>query len=216
MSTKIIPVNLGFVKSFLVVGSRVIVVDAGMPGSMKHILNAMKDNCIRYDDVSLILITHAHGDHMGGLWELKDMLHAPVAVHRSEAQFMANGTGTPAVLHSPMMKMLSVFMKGSKPKAVQPDVLIDDKLDLTGYGVDATVLHTPGHTPGSVTLVTSGGDAIVGDMVGGLHRPELPGVYADLVQMKRSIGLLETTGARMVYTSHGNNHAIASVLQLGK
>ncbi len=216
MATKIITINLGFVKSFLVVGSRVIIVDAGIPGSMKHILKIMKDNCIRYDDVSLTLVTHAHADHVGGLWELQDMLHAPVAIHRSEAQCLADGSGAEVALHSPAMKLLSPLMKGNKPRGVTADVLIDDKLDLSPYGIDGCILHTPGHTMGSVTLVTADGNAIVGDMVGGMRKPALPGVYVDLGKMKHSIAQLETTGARMVYTSHGGSHAIAGVLQLVK
>lgn len=213
MAVRIIPVDLGFVKSFLVIGDRVVVVDAGMPGSSKRILKAMQEHCIRYDDVSLIMVTHAHGDHVGGLWELKDMTHAPVAVHRTEAQGLADGTGAPAVLHSPAMKLLSGFMGKVKPRGVQADVLIGDRLELAEFGVDGYVLHTPGHTAGSVTLI-AGEAAIVGDMVGGQFRAALPGVYADLDQMKHSIGLLKETGAKTIYTCHGGTHKLDHVLKL--
>ena len=215
MAARIIPINLGFVKSFLVIGEHVIIVDAGMPGSLKRILRAISENCVRYDDISLIVVTHAHTDHTGGLWDLKDMVCAPVAVHRSEAGCLEDGSGASVVLHSPVMKLLSGFMGGVKPRGVKPDILIDARLDLNPYGVDGFVLHTPGHTAGSMSMVLGSGEAIVGDMVGGLLRPALPGVYADLPEMKTSICLLKQTGALRVYTSHGGVHKLEDVLKLG-
>ncbi len=216
METTIIPIQLGFVKSFLVVGSRAILVDAGMPGSLESILKALKENCVRYDKVSLILVTHAHGDHVGGLWDLKDMLGAPVAVHRSEAQCLADGSGAEAVLHNPAMKLLSPLLKGKKPRGVAADVLVDDSLDLAEFGVEGTVIHTPGHSNGSLSLITADGSAIVGDMVGGRRKPALPGVYLDLPQMRRSIASLGQTCAKTVYTSHGGVHRMEDVLKLGQ
>lgn len=216
MQIEIIPVSLGFVKSFLVKGDRTVIVDAGLKGSSKKILKAMEAHGIKPSDVSLLLITHAHGDHTGGLKELKELTHAPVAVHISEAQYLANGESSPALLHSRMMKMMSVFFRGQRVDSVQPDVLVDGRLGLNGYGVDGYVFSTPGHSPGSVTLVTKEGEAITGDMVGGGVKPALPGVYHDLQTLKASIGSLSQHAITKIHTSHGGVYSLRDVRTLGE
>lgn len=215
MTIQIIPVNLGFVKSFIVKGDRTIVVDAGLKGSLKRIRKAMETNGIKPGDVSLLLVTHAHGDHTGGLRELKDATGAPVAVHALESKYLAEGKSAPVSMRSPMMKLLSVFLRGQKLDSVQPDVAFDGTLDLKPYCVDGYVFATPGHTAGSVTLVTAGGEAIIGDMAGGAVKPALPGVYDDLAQMKASIAGLAGHAIMKVYTSHGGVYPVHDILALG-
>jgi hydroxyacylglutathione hydrolase len=96
MKTEIIPVSLGFVKAFLVKGERTVVVDSGFnKRAPRKILRAMRANGIRPSDVSLLLVTHAHGDHTGGLAVLKELTGAPVAVHASETEFLEAGRNTP-------------------------------------------------------------------------------------------------------------------------
>jgi hydroxyacylglutathione hydrolase len=215
MNIEIIPVNLGFVKSFLVKGDKTIIVDAGLKGFSKKILRVMEANGIKPADVSLLLVTHTHGDHTGGLKELKDITGAPVAVHAVEAQYLSNGQSAPALMRSPIMKFMSVFFRGQKIAIVQPDVLIDERLDLNAYGVDGYVFGTPGHSAGSVTLVTASGDAITGDMVGGGAKPGLPGVSCDIDQLKASISTLGQHAIQKVYTSHAGVYDIEDVLKLG-
>jgi hydroxyacylglutathione hydrolase len=216
MDIKIIPVHLGFVKAFLVKGEKTIVVDAGMKGSLKRIRRAMQANGIKPADVSLLVVSHAHADHTGGLRGLKDLTSAPVAVHPSEARYLEKGESAPAVLHSRLMKMMSGFMKGIKIASVQPDILIDGSFDLKPFGVDGYVFPTPGHTGGSLTLVAAGGDAVTGDMVGGGAMPAIPAVYANLETLKNSIAGLASHPIKRVYTSHAGIYPIGEVLELAK
>ena len=73
-----------------------------------------------------ILITHGHGDHIGVLSELKSSLQVPIAAHASDA--------------------------GSLP--TQPDILLNDGDEVAFGNVKLKVLHTPGHTPGSLCFLT--------------------------------------------------------------
>lgn len=214
MDISIIPVSFGFVKAFLVKGDSTIIVDAGLKGSTAKILRVMEQNGIKPSDISLLLVTHVHGDHTGGLRALKEATGAPVAVHRSEAEYLAEGRSAPVVLHSRVMKLLSGFMRMQKLAGVKPDVLIGDRLELAEYGVAGYAFPTPGHTDGSVTLVTAGGDAIVGDTVGGGKSPAFPGVYQNLETLKGSIGLLKTANVKTVHTSHGRVYGLEDVLNL--
>lgn len=217
MDIKIIPVSLGFVKAFLVKGDKTVIVDAGMGGSLKRIQAAMRANGVNPSDVSLLLITHVHMDHTGGLAALKELTGAPVAVHANEAGFLAQGISAPVAVRSGLMRILSVFTKRIKLAGIQPDIIVHDRLDLKPYGVDGYVFPTPGHTPGSLTLVTAGGEAITGDMVGGgSEYPAIPGIYSDLAALKSSIAGLAGHPVMRVYTSHAGIYAITDVLKIGK
>ena len=104
-----------------------------------------------------ILITHTHMDHLGALSELKSALEIPVAVHPLDAK------GLP----------------------LQPEILLSDG-DTVSFGkVDLRVLHTPGHTPGSLCFLT-GNYLISGDTLfpGGPGKTRSPG---DLKQIIESI-----------------------------
>lgn len=215
MNPQIIPVNLGFVKSFLVKGGRTVVVDAGLKGSARRILRAMRANGINPGDVSLLLVTHAHTDHAGGLKELQEATGAPVAVHKLEAPCLSEGRSAPVALRSRAMKLLSVFLGERRYGAVRPEVTFDGKLDLAPYGVEGYVYPTPGHTAGSVTLVTAGGEAVVGDMAGGIAKPALPGVYEDLETLRASIAGLAGHAVTRAHTSHGRAFPAGDVLALG-
>lgn len=93
------------------------------------------------------------------------------------------------------------------PAATVDVVVPDDGMSLEPYGVGGQVLHTPGHTPGSVSIVLDSGDAIVGDLamnrVPLRLRPGLPIFAEDMSQVKRSIEKLLAAGAKVIYPAHG-------------
>jgi hydroxyacylglutathione hydrolase len=205
-SQTVIPVDLGFVRAFLVKGEKTLLVDTGVKGSGEKILEAMKQNEINPQDISLIVITHAHADHFGSLRALKNELDAPVAVQESEAGFLKAGNSAPVVIHGLLYRLLSKFFSPSKIGQVTPEVTFGEKLDLSPYGVDGYLLHTPGHTQGSASVVLTGGEVIIGDTIGGKadgSRAALPAIYADLHALKKSLGAVLALQPAKIYTAHG-------------
>ena len=83
------------VNSFILVGERPIIVDTGMPGSAPKILAALEGAGFAPRDVSLILITHRHVDHIGSAAQVKQATGAPVAVHKLDADWLRRGDGGP-------------------------------------------------------------------------------------------------------------------------
>ena len=88
---------------------------------------------------------------------------------------------------------------------------MDDGLDLHPYGVDGRAIATPGHTPGSVSVLLDSGEAIVGDLFGGGRlvgllqpgRPRYHHWYTDLNTAKASITRVMNTGPIRVFVGHG-------------
>jgi glyoxylase-like metal-dependent hydrolase (beta-lactamase superfamily II) len=128
-------------------------------------------------DPKYILMTHNHMDHTGALAEVKSTLNVPMAAHRDDA--------------------------GSLP--LQPDMLLSDG-DVVSWGdIQLTVLHTPGHTPGSLCFLTKN-YLIAGDTLfpGGPGKTGSPADFRRIVESLTSKIFVLPEDTR-IYSGHGDS-----------
>ena len=150
--------------------------------------------------VSLIVTTHGHIDHVEALADLKRITGAPVAVHEMDAQMLSDA----------MISGAAMF--GLSQRSVTPDRLLrgGETVGLSEAGLSFEVLHTPGHTPGSICLLGQGaffsGDCL---FAGGIGRVDLPGgdERAMLRSLERLAGLDRDL---LVYPGHGPSTTIGA------
>ncbi len=199
---------LGYVNSFLIQGDTgSILIDAGLPGQENKLWKHLEELEIAPEDIKLVIITHAHQDHTGGLKAVKLRTGAEVLCHVDEAEFLRNGANSSVVPHTWLLKRLLALVKEIKVAPVEPDILIRDEYPLNDYGIDGKVIHTPGHTAGSVSVIVEGRSAFVGDIVmklpllskGSYH----PVIGQDLAQVYQSWRDILDTGVETIYTAHG-------------
>ena len=137
-SPGLVPLRLGFVKAYLLRGTgQSVLIDTGTKGNLPAIAGQLERAGFGLENVGLIVVTHAHSDHIGSLVDVVQATGAKVLAHRLELERL------PAV----------------------SDVLVEDELDLEQYGVRARVISTPGHTRGSLSVIVESGEAVVGDLV---------------------------------------------------
>ena len=170
----IVPIRLRISNAYLIVGRRAVLVDSGCDGEAGRIIKAMAAAGVAPADLSMIIHTHAHADHCGSTWALSRMCEAPVAVHQADAAMLQSGLMRPVILTRPLARLIGLF--GAKRfDGVRADLVIEREIDLRPYGIEGRLLHTPGHTHGSVSILLDGGEAIVGDlMIGGFLRRHQP------------------------------------------
>jgi len=204
-----IPVHsipLGLSQAYLIEGEAgPVLVDAGMPGQERAIMRRLR--ALGRDDLRLIFITHAHPDHDGSAAALRRLTGAPLAIHRADAAALARGEtalGTArgrGRLLPPLMPLLERLLR---PEPVVADVLLKDGDSLEAYGLDAVVVHTPGHTPGSSCLIVEGRVGFMGDMVSHTGRPHWQRLYAvDWSLLEQSIARLCGLRLERAYPGHG-------------
>ncbi len=156
----------------------VTLVDAGMPISARRVLRKL-EAIGRPDDLCQIYITHAHLDHFGAAAALREKSGAPIIIHEADAKALAVGrTELGSVRNWEWSKLpLPAIERLIEIAPTPPDQTVVDGEAITSCGLDAKVVHTPGHTPGSSTLLvtdpaTGNSYAFVGDLfstMGGLH-----------------------------------------------
>lgn len=169
---------------------RRILIDTGGIQTLKKLRAKLAKAGIHKGDIELIVLTHAHPDHAGGAGALRDELSAPVAIHGAEAAWLDDGA---AQLYEPcgiFGRILSKTIDRQFP-AFEPDEVLVDAQRLTSYGFDIEVVHTPGHTPGSICLLHDSGQVVVGDLLGGgllrRDRPRSPFFVQDRSRLNQSV-----------------------------
>ena len=219
-----------FTTVFLLRGARgSILVDTGYPGQADLILARLAEHGVSPHDVRLILLTHGHIDHFGSAAELRERTGAPVAIHTLDVEAARQGINPLETLR-PTNWIVALAMRiprvvgPDRAPAFEPDIVFEEEWRLDEYtsapsatlrtgslsanGVAGRVLPTPGHTPGSVSVLLDSGEAIVGDVVIGdflrlLRRPGLPIVAWDLERNWESVRQLLALSPRLVSVGHG-------------
>ena len=166
MLTKIVPVISPAVNAYLLIGQRVVVVDTLGQGGAKRILGALRKHGKTPEDVSLIVLTHGHSDHAGGAEDLRASTKAPIALHWADLEMVQAGYESRRAPIGGMGRLLA-RVSHPKPTVLSTDVMLEGSVNLDRYGVDAQVIETPGHTPGSVSVLVDGGQAVISDLLRG-------------------------------------------------
>jgi hydroxyacylglutathione hydrolase len=199
------PLRCGLGMAFLIETLRgLYLIDSGSPRQQNRALVKMRE--IGRSDLKLIWITHAHYDHYGSAAALRELTGASIGIHSADAESMAAGRSVIGgwrrygFIYPPAQGMAMLI--NPLPKTT-PDFTCEDGESLARYGLDASVLHTPGHTPGHSCLLLENGIVFAGDLLGGFPRPALQSLLAtDWNQLPGSLAILQAVGAKRVYLGH--------------
>jgi len=192
---------------YLLVGSSLTLVDSGMPGGEEAILAYIGGLGRELAELTRIIVSHHHLDHVGSLAALKERTGAQVVAHPADAPFIS---GEQALLppHSGVMgvlfRLVAPLMPRAVPVAVDSTVQDGDQLDLLS---GATVVHVPGHTPGAIALhFPAEGLLICGDAIdhrGGRLAPPPKPFTADMNQALASLHRLAELEFDVLCPGHG-------------
>ena len=170
---------------YLAEGGDAVIID---PGSEPEIfLSVLKQKNL---NLTHILLTHGHFDHIGAAAQIKEATGAPIAIHEKDKKCLSSSVAS-----------LAVF----KFKSITPteaDIILSDGQEIEILGRNFTVIHTPGHTPGSCCFLTGdilfSGDTLFLETIG---RTDFPGSSSK--QMSESLAKIAPFDCT-VYPGHGS------------
>jgi len=221
--SEVIQIDLGMaINTFLIKGEQYVLVDTGNPGHDEKILEKLAELGVNPEDIALIIITHGHSDHFGSVGRMKELTGAPVAIHKSDAEYMRLGKNAGIIPRTFLGKLLSPIegiaeKMMSKSEPLEPDIIIEGEMGLDEYGIDGRIIPTPGHTSGSVSIYLSSGEVIIGDLVMGMIRkskPGLPMFADDMDEVMSSISTILKLSPKIIYATHGGPFSPESVENL--
>jgi hydroxyacylglutathione hydrolase len=213
MNMTIYPIPLGVDKAYIIQGEGVVMIDGGAPKKAKAFIKGIKQTLIKPEDIKLLILTHGHWDHIGSAKDIKEMTGAKIAMHKREKDWLEKPLKPlpPGVTlwGKIFAKIMAIFMPFVHISATHVDIILgDEEFSLAEFGITGKVISTPGHSPGSVSIVLDTGDAFVGDLaMNALPMRLSPGlpIFADDPQkVKDSWKLLLKDGVKMIYPAHGN------------
>ncbi len=206
-------IDLGFVNCYLFDTEQgCVLVDTGMANQRARLTGALEEAGCKPGNLQLVVITHVDADHVGSAEYLREAYGAKVAMHPLEAAAVAPGGGSTTNRKPRMDKVSPLFrlmlslerlIPGMmRAPRLEPDFTMEEGFDLSPYGLDAKIVHIPGHSQGSIGVLTTGGDLICGDLLTNNRRVATP-IIDDLEQYHQSIERLKQMDLHTIYPGHG-------------
>ncbi|MCU0486637.1 MAG: MBL fold metallo-hydrolase [Anaerolineales bacterium] len=201
------PFHMGLVNSYLIqMEGAFFLIDTGSSSSRKVLVEALKNAGCQPGLLKLILLTHGDYDHTGNAAYLRSVFGAKIAMHAADVGMlvrgdMFEGRKSPNVLIRILLPMLSGFGKAER---CAPDILLLDGEQLSAYGLDARVISIPGHSQGSIGILTEEGELFCGDLLENLKKPALGSIMDDVPTARTSLQKLRDLNVQVIFPGHGH------------
>ncbi len=179
---------IGDCNTYLIDNNPCVLIDPGNPRYLSQRLSEMENDGFDIREIDLIANTHSHPDHCGANRALQTLSGAKIAMHREELEHLSFS-----------MEFAGYF--GMEMPKFDVDIFLEDKL---GGKMKFVVIHTPGHTPGSVSFYCEELKLLMcGDLLfeGGVGRTDFPG--GDLEKLKDSIRRVSELDIHYLLPGHG-------------
>jgi glyoxylase-like metal-dependent hydrolase (beta-lactamase superfamily II) len=223
MAQEIQTIDLGGTNCYLVkTDSGHILIDTGFPFQRSKLEEALEGTGCKPENLELVVITHGDIDHTGNCAYLRKKYGVRIAMHEGDTEMCLKDGMTrergkmPADFPLPLMvlwlaKGFLAFALGQvrwrKPfDKFEPDLLLEEGESLAAYGVDAKILYTPGHSKGSVSVLTDDGNLLCGDL--------FSNAWGRILKSTDEGGLerLRELGVETFYPGHGKSFSMEQVL----
>lgn len=193
---------------FLLSGNAInILIDTSPGYKWKKLRTSLKE--LNINHIEFLILTHTHFDHAANAKKIRDEFGAKVIVNKLESDYLLKGDNP--MIHGTVIPFRFIvrlvaprILKKIKYEGCLSDILVDQKFDLKEFGLNAYILHTPGHSPGSQSVIIDEEIALTGDAMFGIFPGSVFPPFADNeIDLILSWKKLLETNCSLFLPSHG-------------
>ena len=213
-------IAFGGVNCYLVkIGTEFILIDTGFSKNRSEIEKELESAGCKPGNLKLIVLTHGDFDHSGNCAYLREKYGAKIAMHRADKGMVEYGdlfyNRNVNFLTKALGKIIVFFLRTSLKEndRFTPDMYVEDGYDLSAFGFDARVIHIPGHSKGSIGVLTNTGDLFCGDLLQNTKKPAKNAMIVDDEAFDASVEKLKQLKINTVYPGHGKPFQIEQFIK---
>ena len=202
----LLPYRLSSVNCYLIkTNIGYILIDTGCTGRRTDLEKELESAGCKPGSLQVIVLTHGDFDHSGNAAYPRKRFGTRIGMHHDDSGMVERGNmfWNRSKSNILIRTITPILFKFGKSERFKPDSYVEDGEDLSENGFDARVLHIPGHSKGSIGVLTSSGDLFCGDLLENIHKPKLNSIMDDLTAANTSVDKLNKLSIRTVYPGHG-------------
>jgi hydroxyacylglutathione hydrolase len=215
-TSNIITIKLGIVNAYLIhENDGFLLIDTGYAKYRNQLNEALTNAGCKKGNLKLIVVTHGDGDHCGNAAFLREEYGARIAMSKSELKMVKEGDESESRKGKPdhlswlftIVVKMKLINDQNRFEGFVPDLFLEDGQSLNPFGFEAKVLALPGHSKGSIGVLTSLGDLFCGDL---LYNLPGFGYIDDESEHKQSLDKIKQLKPRLIYPGHGKVFVLKS------
>ncbi|MCJ7530910.1 MAG: MBL fold metallo-hydrolase [Anaerolineales bacterium] len=206
-----LPLRMGRVNCYLIQTSAGhILIDTGGSNARKELHRELESAGCMPSSLKFVILTHGDFDHIGNAAYLRSAFGARIAMHLDDSGMAERGDmfvnrKKPNIL---FRALVSIFTGFGTSERFTPDVPLDDGYDLSQHGLEAKIISLPGHSKGSIGILTASDELFCGDLFENTKGPTINSLIDDSTAAGASVANLESLKIRTVYPGHGQPFAM--------
>ena len=209
-----LPFNLGSVNCYLInTGKDFVLIETGCANQRRQLEDELAKAGCQPGMLTLIFLTHGDFDHTGNAAHLRVKFGAKIGMHADDAGMAQHGNmfWNRKSGNAVAGLLAAALFRFGKASRFEPDLLFEDGDALTAYGLTASVVTLPGHSKGSIGVLTADGELFCGDLFENPAQPVLNSIIDDPATAQASVEKLKGLAVQTVYPGHGKPFAFDSL-----
>ncbi len=216
MITKVFEINFGGINGniFLLQTERgFILIDTGRKSKRKQLIEKLTENGCVLGKLSLIILTHGDFDHSGNAAYLRRKYSTKIAMHSDDIGMVEKSD---MFWNRTQGSKISKFLRNtlfglSKSDRFTPDITVEEGFSLSEFGLDGKILSIPGHSKGSIGILTADGLLFCGDLFTHWKKPEMNANMDNLIEGQASVNKLAQYDIKTILPGHGQPFSLTEL-----
>lgn len=222
MVQNITTITFGGVNCYLVTLDKgFVLIDTGFSKNREDIEKELECAGCKSGTLKLIVLTHGDFDHSGNCAYFREKYGTKIAMNDGDKGMVEKGdlfyNRNVNFLTKILGKLMLLFLRTrlKEDDRFTPDIFIEDGYNLSMFGFDAQIIGIPGHSKGSIGVLTNMGELFCGDLLQNTKKPAKNSMIVDDKAFNESLEKLKDLKINIVYPGHGESFQMEQFMKKG-